>query len=364
MIAETDYTHILNQSIAKLFRDALKLGMRNPAMARFLYKTVRWQHRAARIRGSWEERGVRVPAFMIASITRRCNLQCKGCYARAQHRGDEPEMSPAKLAEVIAEAREIGISIILIAGGEPLTRPEILRIAADNPQIVFPLFTNGLLIDDDVIETLKRCRNVVPVLSLEGRQGDTDERRGAGIHAHLERTMAKMKAADIFFGTSITLTRENFYSVTAKTFVNDLLEAGSRLVFFIDYVPVEPGTDHLVLTDRQLAEERGIILGLQAELPGLFISFPGGEEALGGCLAAGRGFVHVSSEGRVEPCPFSPFSDASLNEMTLIEALQSDLLRVIRENRDLLEEGNGGCALWENRDWVASLVAAPVMCAD
>ena len=221
-----------------------------------------------------------------------------------------------------------------------------------------------LPIDDGVIESLKESRNIVPVISLEGHQAATDSRRGEGIYAHLRHTMAKMKAEDIFFGTSVTLTRENFGAVTGKAFVRGLLEAGSRLVFYIDYVPVEPGTDHLVLTDEQLAEERGIILDLQGELPGLFIAFPGGEEALGGCLAAGRGFVHVSPEGRVEPCPFSPFSDASLNEMTLIEALQSDLLRTIRENRDMLEEGNGRCALWEKREWVASLVASPATCAD
>ena len=147
MEPEKNYIRTFDRSITKLFRGALKLCMRSPAMAAFLYQTLRWQRRAARIRQSWEDRGVRVPAFMIASITKRCNLQCKGCYAKAQHRGDEPEMSPAKLREVIAEAREIGISIILIAGGEPLTRPEILEIAGDNPQVIFPLFTNGLLID-------------------------------------------------------------------------------------------------------------------------------------------------------------------------------------------------------------------------
>ncbi len=73
-------------------------------------------------------------------------------------------------------------------------------------------------------------------------------------------------------------------------------------------------------------------------------------------MAGGRGFVHVSPEGRLEPCPFSPFSDVSLKEMSLKEALQSKLLRTIRENSDQLDESKGGCALWEKRDWVASLL--------
>ena len=30
-------------------------------------------------------RGEHIPPFLIASITTRCNLHCKGCYARANH---------------------------------------------------------------------------------------------------------------------------------------------------------------------------------------------------------------------------------------------------------------------------------------
>jgi hypothetical protein len=57
----------------------------------------------------------------------------------------------------------------------------------------------------------------------------------------------------------------------------------------------------------------------------------------------------------VEPCPFSPYSDASLKDIPLIEALRSPLLRAIRENDVRLDESNGICALWQNRDWVTSL---------
>jgi hypothetical protein len=42
--------------------------------------------------------------------------------------------------------------------------------------------------------------------------------------------------------------------------------------------------------------------------------------------------------------------------MPLIEALKSPLLQTIRENDFRLDESNGICALWQNREWVASLV--------
>jgi len=81
-----------------------------------------------------------------------------------------------------------------------------------------------------------------------------------------------------------------------------------------------------------------------------------GTEEMGGCLASGRGFVHISAEGNLEPCPFAPYSDTSLKDLTLKDALSSEFLRKIRENHQNLKETKGGCALWENRQWVASLL--------
>ncbi len=353
---DNDYVRLFNESIRNLFKDALRISLKDPGMALFLYRTIRRQARAARVRLAWEEKGLHVPAFMIASITNRCNLQCTGCYSRAHRRPSNTEMDASKLRSVIAEANEFGISIILLAGGEPLTRPEILDITRDFPKIIFPLFTNGLLIGEGTIKKLKQQRNVVPVISLEGYETDTDERRGEGVHERLRHVIDGLNRERIFFGTSLTVTRKNFAVVTGERFIRELFAAGCRLFFFIDYVPVQEGTNDLILTDSQRDREAEVIVSLRTKLPGLFVAFPGGEEEFGGCLAAGRGFVHLSPEGRLEPCPFSPFSDASLKEMSLKEALQSKLLRTIRENSDQLDETKGGCALWEKRDWVASLL--------
>ncbi|HEY5001279.1 MAG TPA: hypothetical protein VII15_05525, partial [Candidatus Cryosericum sp.] len=75
------------------------------------------------------------------------------------------------------------------------------------------------------------------------------------------------------------------------------------------------------------------------------------------CLAAGRGFIHVSPSGGVEPCPFAPYSDASVRGMSLRDALASPLLAAIRDNHDRVTETSGGCALWSQREWVRSLLA-------
>ncbi len=105
-----------------------------------------------------------------------------------------------------------------------------------------------------------------------------------------------------------------------------------------------------------ITTEASLMLRFPSEFSALFVAFPGGEELYGGCLAAGRGFIHISPGGRVEPCPFSPFSDASLNDLSLKEALQSELLKAIRESDVHLSRPDGGCALWQHREWVSSLL--------
>lgn len=77
-------------------------------------------------------------------------------------------------------------------------------------------------------------------------------------------------------------------------------------------------------------------------------------------MASGRGFVHVSAEGDLEPCPFSPFSDTNLREVPLREALNSHFLHAIRESGEHLSESEGGCALWTKRQWLETLLADPV----
>ncbi|HAH97358.1 MAG TPA: radical SAM protein [Firmicutes bacterium] len=354
-----DFVAEFDRSIMALFRNALKISLHNPPFAAFLLKAICNQRNASKRRDRLQQsEGIRIPPFLIASITRQCNLHCHGCYAKAQHRpGSAAELSPDRMTELFREARNLGVSIILLAGGEPLMRPELLGVTVGFPEIIFPIFTNGLLIDQEKTAAFAKQRHVVPVISLEGVEEQTDDRRGKGVYQRLESTFAMLRKAGIFFGTSITLTRENFDTVTSDGFVQRLLSKGMQLIFYVEYIPVQEGTEHLVLTEAQRTlTQTTLTQSLSRKYPGLFIAFPGDEKQYGGCLAAGRGFVHVSPEGHVEPCPFAPVSDSGLQGMSLKEALQSDLLRIIRENSDELHDTSGGCALWNRRDLVQSLV--------
>ena len=79
---------------------------------------------------------------------------------------------------IFSEADELGISFILLAGGEPMLRRDLIEAAGKRQNILFPIFTNGTFIDKTYFALFDRCRNLIPIMSIEGEKQITDERRG------------------------------------------------------------------------------------------------------------------------------------------------------------------------------------------
>lgn len=329
--------------------------MRYPKHIGFFTKALAHQYRAAQLRNSQFAEGIEVPALLIISITRKCNLNCAGCYSKILHTKDDHEIEPERFRAILEEAVALGVSIIMLAGGEPLVRRDLLEVAADYPQVLFPVFTNGLLMDDAWVAFFARNPHLILVVSLEGGKSETDQRRGDGVFSNFQDIIPKLNKSKIFWGVSLTLTSQNMDLILSPAYAKDMLAQGSRLFFFVEYVPISEGSDDLILSDTQKDSVQPRVDELQKDLPGLFIAFPGDEDQYGGCLASGRGFLHVNPNGFVEPCPFAPFSDTNLRYSSLKEALKSDFLAKIRENHHLLKESRGGCALWANKQWVEEI---------
>ena len=352
----SDLNRMINELIRGIFSDALGVSMRDPAMAAFFIKTAMNQKKAATVRQRNEEQGIHVPPVMILSVTNSCNLHCAGCYSRLVAREQKPELDEAGLRNVLQQASALGISIVLLVGGEPLTRPDLFNVTKDFPDMVFTLFTNGTLIDDAVLQQFKDQKHVIPILSLEGDGGITDLRRGPGIYGRLIKDMAKLNERGIFFGSSLTVTKSNYDVVTGESFVKNMRENGCKAFIFVEFTPVTKESEEWVVTHEQREAILTKMATYRSSQPGVYIGFPGDEKAFGGCLSSGRGFIHVSASGGIEPCPFAPYSDSSLIDMPLKEALNSKFLKALRENRDQLMESDGGCALWKKPEWVRSLL--------
>lgn len=356
-----DIQNYLANGVEAILKDALRVSFKNPKESFFLLKFSRHARKATKIRQKYDENGKNIPVFLIASITSSCNLHCTGCYSRVNGACNDNipsnQLSAEEWEDIFRQASDIGISFIVLAGGEPLLREDIIVKASNFPEILFPIFTNGTLLNNDYLKLFDENRNLVPILSIEGDEDITDSRRGVGVYDKLLNSMELMRNNNIIFGASLTFTKRNLSYLLSNEFIDNLHAFGCKVIFFIEYVPVSPDTIDLAPTD----EERELLLNKLNFLRNkyedmLFLSFPGDEKTSGGCLAAGRGFFHINSHGGAEPCPASPFSDINVKDSSILEALDSKLFKSLRDGGILIEDHESGCVLFEHKDEVEQLL--------
>ena len=347
--------------VERIVTDAIKATIKNPKESAFMLRFAAASRSASRKRAESEKNGEHVPPFLIASITSKCNLHCAGCYSRCNHAtvDSEPvaQLTSEEWLRIFSEADDLGVSFILLAGGEPMLRRDIIEAAGERRNILFPIFTNGTFIDEKYLALFDRCRNLIPIMSIEGNREVTDARRGKGIYDRLVANMDAFKDRGLIFGASVTVTTENLKEVSSDSFIGSLSDRGCKAVIFVEFVPVTEESKELAPGDAEREYLAGEICRLREQYPEMvFISFPGDEKSSGGCLAAGRGFFHINSHGGAEPCPFSPYSDVNIRDTGLKGALNSALFTALRSGDLLADDHRGGCVLYEKREQVQELL--------
>ena len=360
MNKDFDIQEYMTRGVESIVADALRATLKNPRESAYMVRFAAASKAASRKRAAMEKKGEHIPPFLIASITSSCNLHCAGCYSRCnQATTDEApveQLSDEDWSRIFDEADELGVSFILLAGGEPLLRKGVIDAAGERPNILFPVFTNGTFMGEKYFELFDRCRNIVPIMSIEGNKDITDARRGEGVYDKLVSNMDELSKRGLIFGTSVTVTSDNYADVSSEEFINLLSDKGCKAVIFVEFVPVTEESSELAPGDEEREYLSREIERLRAEHPEMvFVSFPGDEKSSGGCIAAGRGFFHINSHGGAEPCPFSPYSDINVKDSSLKEAMNSKLFRSLIEGGLLDDDHKGGCVLFEKRDQVTAL---------
>ena len=92
------------------------------------------------------------PYLIALNLTKRCNLKCDHCYldATTKSAGGDDELSTEECYTLIDQIAVVNKGCLLvITGGEPLVRPDILDIARHAVKLGFMVVfgTNGMLID-------------------------------------------------------------------------------------------------------------------------------------------------------------------------------------------------------------------------
>lgn len=356
-----DLQAYMTKGVEAVVSEAIKATLKNPRESAFMARFALASRAASKKRGAAEDNGEHIPPFLIASITSKCNLHCTGCYSRCNHAtvDSEPvkQLTSEEWLKIFDEADELGISFILLAGGEPMLRRDIIEAAGKKQNILFPIFTNGTYMNERYFELFDKCRNLVPIMSIEGSREITDERRGEGIYDKLIANMDELNKRGLIFGASVTVTTRNYTEICSDEFLDELSKRGCKAVIFVEYVPVTEESRELAPNDAEREYLTGRIQYLRENRPEMvYISFPGDEKSSGGCVAAGRGFFHINSHGGAEPCPFSPYSDVNVRNSSLREAMHSPLFTALQSGDILLDDHEGGCVLYEKRELVEALI--------
>ncbi|MFW9821175.1 MAG: radical SAM/SPASM domain-containing protein [Candidatus Thorarchaeota archaeon] len=346
----------VDPSIARIFMPWI---LKHPKSLYAMMKLAKSYRKSRKVRGEELIKGLKVPPFLILSITSNCNLKCVGCYAAATgnlcKQKSKNSLDMEQWISIIKEAKELGVFAFIIAGGEPFLLPNLLKISEQFRDNLFLIFTNGTMLRTQDIEKLKRLRNTIIMVSIEGDQDLTDNRRGSGVYEKVVKTINELDNKGVISGISVTINRKNVkYWMKFKN-IDDLISRGIRLAFLLEYIPVDNDLE-LMLTHEESRKFREIVLDYRENKEIFIVHSPGDEEYMGGCVSAGRGFAHVTPLGDLTPCPVSNIATHNLTKSSLREGLDSELFRVIRESEHLLETNGSPCALFSHSEEVNALV--------
>lgn len=347
---------------ARLTQVFVPWAFRHPRHLPALLRLARTHQRARRIRAQALEAGVHVPPFLVLSVTSRCNLRCAGCYAGAVGITADSPTAPPPLGlrdwhRVVEESAALGVVGFVIAGGEPFLLPGIANLFRHFSDRLFLVFTNGTALRECDLQVLRSCRNTAVVVSVEGDRDLTDGRRGSGVFASALRSLDRLRAAGVLTGLSVTIGPANIDYWSEERNIDGLIARSGPLAFFIEQIPTDGRAVSVAMTAEQRSRFRETVLQVRNRATGAayIIHSPDDEEALGGCVAAGRGFAHVTPLGDVTACPFSALATHNVSTSTLSQAFASSLFTMIRDNGPLLETHDHPCALFANAGKLESM---------
>ena len=339
--------------LEKLFK-VLRIVYAKSPFDSALIKLIKNQRKALKIRKRYKKRGIHIPPMLLISVTEKCNLRCKGCYAKHFEETcvhDDTELNIEDYTRLFNEASELGISIATLVGGEPLLRKDLIDLCTKYPKIVFPIYTNGLLLGNHYKEIFLKNRHLIPFFSIEGYKDDTDERRGSGVFDLVLNKMKWIKDNNLLYGVSITVTSTNLDTVTSSDFVKMLSDLGCVYISYVEFEAMDDDSSSLKLTAELRQKHLTNFEKIQNNYKNIFFtSYPDFEYRSGGCLGAGKGFIHINAYGCVEPCKFVPLSECNVKEKTIMEALESPLFKKLIEGGFLENNHDGECTLLANKD--------------
>jgi MoaA/NifB/PqqE/SkfB family radical SAM enzyme len=259
---------------------------------------------------------------------------------------------------IINEGKVLGTYFFLFSGGEPLLRKkDIIRLCEKHQDCYFSCFTNGTLIDEEFAKELQRVGNFAPVISIEGFEDDTDFRKGNGTYRKVIQAFDILREHGLLYGCSTCYHRKNTEILASDEFIEFVIQKGCRFAWYFTYIPIGASAQtSLLATPDQRKYMHYRIHEIRKEKPLFLVDYFNDGEMTNGCIAAGRRFLHINSNGDVEPCAFIHYSGANIHEVSLKEALSQPLFMEYQRRQPFNINLLQSCPLLDNPHQLKEMV--------
>src|ERR1041384_1039855 len=313
------------------------------------------------VKGMWSvekfkrriKRGEYFPPFLYVSILSSRNLRCQGCWVDVE---EKDAIDLGALNRTITDAKRHGNAFFGILGGEPFLHPQLLDLLAAHPDCYFQIFTNGQLITDEMAKELRRIGNASPLISIEGTQLVSDQRRGS-IRV-LDKTLQGLENARrnrLIIGVATSVCQSNF-DLLSEDWLKRLIAMGVHYAWFHTYRVVGPDpSPQLALRPEQVLQVRRFIVEMRKNPPIAIVNAYWDDKGEALCPMATGVSHHIGRGGHIEPCPIIQFAKETIrdNESLYETMVGSEFLRDFRETA---ARTTRGCIVLERPDLVRDLV--------
>jgi predicted pyridoxine 5'-phosphate oxidase superfamily flavin-nucleotide-binding protein len=155
--------------------------------------------------------------------------------------------------------------------------------------------------------------------------------------------------ANVLFGSSATVTRNNIGVVSSEEWIDFLLKKGIIAQMYFLYLPVNgQGDINLMVTPEQRNHLRKQVIHFRRTKSMFILDFWNDGPHVRGCIAGGRRYFHINANGDVEPCVYTHVAMHNIKDVSLAEALDSPLFRAIRKRQPHNENHLRPCMIIDN----------------
>ena len=152
------------------------------------------------------------PYILELELTRRCNLRCVHCYAWADDRAFDDELTLDEVCRLLGQGQALGIRELSLTGGEVLCHPEAMRVMDEGIGRGYGLrfVTNATLVDAPAAREIARRAPKLVTVSLDGVSPAIHESiRGPGTHARALAGIERLLAAGLRLSVITAFSRLN-----------------------------------------------------------------------------------------------------------------------------------------------------------